>query len=78
MLVRTYLTYVWPLVEHDSVVCFLYTAKDIDGIEAVQRRFTKRLPVHKNLSYSELLKRINLPSLELCRAIAPYWNDEKT
>jgi len=44
LLIRAYFTYVRPLVEHDSVIWYPYTVKDIEAIETVQRRFTKRLP----------------------------------
>jgi len=44
LLIRAYLTYVRPLVEHDSVIWYPYTVKDIEAIETVQRHFTKRLP----------------------------------
>ena len=40
---------------------------DIDAIESVQRRFTKRLPGLSCFTYHERLKRINIPSLELRR-----------
>jgi hypothetical protein len=39
----------------------------IDSIDAVQRRFTKRIPSLSSLSYSERLASINLESLELRR-----------
>jgi len=67
LLIRAYLTYVRPLVEHDSVIWSPYTVKDIDAIEAVQRRFTKRLLNFSALPYAERLKRLSLPSLELRR-----------
>ena len=67
LLILAYVTYVRPLVEHDSVVWSPYTVKDVDAIESVQRRFTKRLQGYSCLSYSERLKRTNLPSLELRR-----------
>jgi len=67
LLLRAYLTYVRPLIEHDSVIWFPYTVKDIELIESVQRRFTKRLPGFNILPYSERLKRLDLPSLELRR-----------
>jgi len=60
-------TYVRPLVEHDSIIWSHYTVKDITAIEAVQRRYTKRLPGFGGLSYTERLKRLNLLSLELRR-----------
>jgi len=39
--------------------------KDIEAIETVQRRCTKRLSGFCSLYYAERLKRLNLPSLEL-------------
>jgi hypothetical protein len=38
---------------------------EIDSIEKVQRRFTKRLPGMYKLSYNERLNRLNLVTLEL-------------
>ena len=67
LLLRAFTTYVRPIVEHDSVVWSPYTVKDIDAVESVQRRFTKRLPGYNSLTYSERLKRANLLSLELRR-----------
>jgi len=42
LLVRAYLVYVRPLVEYNSVVWSPYTVQDIEAIEQVQRRFTKK------------------------------------
>ena len=64
LLVHAYVTYVRPIVEHDSVVWSPYTVKDIDNIESVQRRFTKRLPGFGALTYAEHLRRLDIPSLE--------------
>jgi len=55
------------LIEHDSVIWSPYTVKDIELIESVQRRFTKRLPGFNILPYAERLERLDLPSLELRR-----------
>ena len=44
LLKRAFLIYVRPIVEHNSVIWSPYTAGDIDAVESVQRRFTKRLP----------------------------------
>jgi len=41
--------------------------RDIDAIEKVQRRFTKRLRGLMTYSYSERLRYLGLPSLELRR-----------
>ena len=65
LLVRAFLVYVRPLVEYNSVIWSPWLIKDIDCIEQVQRRFTKRLPGFKDLSYEDRLDRLKLPSLEL-------------
>ena len=56
-----------PIVEHNSVIWSPYTARDIDAVESVQRRFTKRLPTLRNMSYNDRLRYLNIPSLELRR-----------
>jgi len=43
------------------------TLRDIDAIESVQRKFTKRLPDLYSVSYTDRLKRLHLQSLELRR-----------
>ena len=53
LLIRAYLTYVRPLLEHNSVIWSPYTIKDIVAIESVQRRFTKNLPGFRTYSYPE-------------------------
>ena len=67
LLVRAFTVYVRPLLEHDSVIWSPFTVHDIEAVESVQRRFTKRLPGLNSLSYPDRLKRINLHSLELRR-----------
>ena len=56
-----------PLVEHNSVVWSPSSLQDIDAIEQVQRRFTKRLRGDHDYSYDTRLKLLNLQSLELRR-----------
>jgi len=67
MLKRAFLTYVRPLVEYNSVVWSPCYKQDIEAIERVRRRFSKRLPGLKNLSYEERLKYLGWPTLELRR-----------
>ena len=62
---RAFLVYVRPIVQYNSIIWSPCTARDIDAVESVQRRFTKRLPTLKNLSYRERLKCLNIFSLEL-------------
>ena len=50
------------------------TVRDIDSLESVQRRFTKRLPGLKNLNYLNRLERLNVSTLELRRLCADlFW-----
>ena len=58
---------VCPIIEYNSIIWSPSTARDIDAVESVQRRFTKRLSTLKNLSYRERLKCLNIFSLELRR-----------
>jgi hypothetical protein len=67
LLVRTFTTYVRPLLEYNSVTWSPYLKRDIEMIEKVQRRFTKRLKGLATLTYDQRLDHLNLPSLELRR-----------
>ena len=69
-LLHAYIVYVRPLVEHNSVIWPPITLHDIDAIESVQRRFTKRLPgLQSVLYYADRLQRLHLQSLELRRLV---------
>ena len=69
-LVRAFTCYVRPLVEYASPVWSPSKLYLINAIENVQRRFTKRIPGLKNLTYAERLTNLNLMSLEHRRLIA--------
>ena len=74
LLMRAFITYVRPIVEYNSVVWSPSSAHDIDAVERVQHRFTKRLPGLKNMSYDQRMKILQLPSLELRRKHADlFW-----
>ena len=64
---KAYTTYVRPILEYASNVWNPYLLKHISGIERVQRRFTKRIPVLHDMSYSERLAALDLESLEIRR-----------
>ena len=66
LLMRAFIVYVRPIVEYCSVV-WSPSLKNIELIEKVQRRFTKRLPGLKHMSYNERLHYLGLSSLELRR-----------
>ena len=65
MLKRGFLVYVRRLLEYNSVIWSPSYEQDIDTIERVRRKFTKRLLGFKKLSYMERLHLLDLPSLEL-------------
>ena len=44
-----------------------YLKSDIEAVEKVQRKYTKKLAGLKKLSYDQMLKILDLPSLELRR-----------
>ena len=67
LFMRAFMVYVRPIVEYNSIIWSSYTVRDIDAVQSVQRRFTKRLPTLKNLSYRERLKCLNIFSSELRR-----------
>ena len=66
-LIADFKTYVRPVLEYCSVVWNPFLIKDIDKLEKVQRRFTKRLPGLKHYTYFQRLNRLDLESLELRR-----------
>ena len=66
-LILAYKIYVRPILEYCSNVWSPSLKRDILSIEAVQRRFTKRLPGLSNISYHVRLKLLKLESLEIRR-----------
>ena len=68
-LVKTYVTYVRPLVEYNSPVWSPSLLCDIEQIEKVQRYFTRRLSGLKNLSYKDRLDVLGLQTLEVRRIV---------
>ena len=64
---KAFVTYVCPILEYASNVWNPYTLKHINSIENVQRRFTKRIPSLRHLTYPERLAALDLDSLELRR-----------
>ena len=64
---KAFITYIRPLLEYNSCVWNPHQKKYIYLLENVQRRFTKRIPSLRELSYSERLTMLNLEPLELRR-----------
>ena len=67
IMVPLFKSLVRPTLEYANVVWFPSKRKDIDAIEKVQKRFTKRIVGMKDLEYEERLERLCLPSLEFRR-----------
>ena len=66
LMVKAFKAYVRPILEYSSTVWNPHLLKDINSVENVQRRFTKRL-APKDLSYDQRLAYLNLDRLELRR-----------
>jgi len=67
LLVRAFIVYVRPIVEYNSVIWSSVAKHDVELVEKVQRRFTKRLCGLRNLSYCDRLTKLGLCTLELRR-----------
>ena len=67
VLFRAFTVYVRPIIEYCSPVWSPVYKKDIIKLEAVQRRFTKKLQGLSKLQYSERLIKLNTDTLELRR-----------
>jgi len=64
LLVRAFIVYVRQIVDYNSVIWSHVAKHDIELVEKVQRRFTKRLRGLRNLSYCDRLTRLGLCTLE--------------
>ena len=63
-LFQAYCTCVRPLLEYNSVIWSPSKMCDIRRVESVQRKFTKRLPGYRDLSYAVRRKLLELDTLE--------------
>lgn len=66
-LTKMFNTYVKPTLMYNTVITNPYLKKDINMLENVQRRYTKRIPGLRDLSYQDRLKSLGLHSLEYQR-----------
>jgi len=66
-LVKAFVVYIRPMLEYCSAVWSPHLVKDIELIEAVQRRFTKYLPGLYDVSYKERLRIVGLERLDVRR-----------
>lgn len=66
-LMKAFLVYVRPVLEYASCVWSPQSVGLIKKIESVQRRFTKRFPCCRYMTYNDRLVKFNIDSLELRR-----------
>ena len=64
---RFFNTYVRSHLENSTTVWNPHLLKDINLLESVQRKFTKRIPGLRNVPYEDRLSELDLPTLELRR-----------
>jgi hypothetical protein len=64
---KSFITYIRPILEYNSIIWNPSHIHLIDLIENVQKKITKRIPSISNLSYLERLEKIRLDPLELRR-----------
>ena len=67
VLYKAFATFVRPLLDDCSNLWCPFRKSEIELIESVQRRFTKRLNGMTELQYSERLTLLGTESLEKCR-----------
>jgi len=64
---KAFLVYVRPVLECASCVWSPQSVGLIRKIESVQRRFTKRFPCCKHMTYNDRIVKLNIDSLQLRR-----------
>ena len=69
ILLALYTTYIRPILEYNSEAWNPMLIKDINALESVQRNFTRRIDGLHDLSYSERLITLSLPTLKFRRKI---------
>jgi hypothetical protein len=67
LLLKAFTVYVRPILEFDSSVWSPHFHKDIERLESVQRRFTKRLSGLRDYDYLTRLELLDLETLEMRR-----------
>jgi len=70
ILVKTFVTFVRPLVEYALPMWSTRLARDCAMVKRVQKRFTKRLPDFHRYNYATRLQLLKLESLEARRVNA--------
>ena len=64
ILMKAFVTFVRPILEYASAVWNPHFKYDIDKVEAVQRRFTKKLAGYYKLPYAHRLAQLSIDSLQ--------------
>ena len=67
VMIPLYKSLVRPILEYGNAIWYPSLRKNVNAIENVQRRFTKRVKDMKDIDYDKRLKTLKLPSLEYRR-----------
>ena len=76
-LVRVYRTYVLPILNYGPPVWSPHLRQEVNELESVQRRFTRRLAGLRGYSNGERLRNLSLLSLESQRQMVGYLTIDK-
>jgi hypothetical protein len=71
-MLRVYRTYILPVLNYASPIWSPHLRQEINELESVQRRFTKRLAGQAQHSYRERLRNLSLLSLESQRRLTDH------
>ena len=66
-MLRVYKTFVLPVMPYASVIWSPHLCGKVEDLEAVQRRFSKKIVGNKSLTYGQRLDNLQLLSLESAR-----------
>ena len=67
---RAFVTYVRPILEYNSIIWSPSLVRDIEQLEKVQRRFTKRLRVYEKFIIQQTTSSVGFAKLGIA-ALAP-------
>ena len=69
-MLKAYKVYVLPILDYCSSVYTPHKISDINNLERIQRKFTKKALWDKSLSYENRLQKLHLSTLEVRRILS--------
>ena len=70
LMLKAYKVYVLPILDYCSSVYTPHKISDINNLERIQRKFTKKALWDKSLSYENRLQKLHLSTLEVRRILS--------